>query len=71
MITFEHVTKRYQSGSTALQDVSFHLDPGEMVFLTGHSGAGKSTLSAIRTSKERYVPHWKKSVCRERKNRGP
>jgi len=44
MITFEHVTKRYQSGSIALQDVSFHLDPGEMTFLTGHSGAGKSTL---------------------------
>jgi len=44
MITFEHVTKRYESGISALQDVSFHLDPGEMVFLTGHSGAGKSTL---------------------------
>jgi cell division transport system ATP-binding protein len=44
MITFEHVTKRYQGGSVALRDVSFHLDPGEMVFLTGHSGAGKSTL---------------------------
>lgn len=44
MITFEHVSKRYQSGSVALQDVNFHLDPGEMVFLTGHSGAGKSTL---------------------------
>lgn len=27
-----------------MADVSFHLSPGEMVFLTGHSGAGKSTL---------------------------
>ena len=27
-----------------MDDVSFHLYPGEMVFLTGHSGAGKSTL---------------------------
>ena len=44
MITFEHVTKRYQGGATALRDINFHLDPGEMVFLTGHSGAGKSTL---------------------------
>jgi cell division transport system ATP-binding protein len=44
MITFEHVTKRYQGGAIALRDINFHLDPGEMVFLTGHSGAGKSTL---------------------------
>jgi cell division transport system ATP-binding protein len=44
MITFEHVTMRYQGGAIALQDVSFHLDAGEMAFLTGHSGAGKSTL---------------------------
>jgi cell division transport system ATP-binding protein len=44
MITFEHVTKRYQGGALALRDVSFHLDQGELVFLTGHSGAGKSTL---------------------------
>lgn len=44
MITFERVTKRYQGGAVALRDISFHLDAGEMVFLTGHSGAGKSTL---------------------------
>jgi cell division transport system ATP-binding protein len=44
MITFEHVTKRYPEGAIALRDISFHLDQGELVFLTGHSGAGKSTL---------------------------
>jgi cell division transport system ATP-binding protein len=44
MITFEHVSKRYPGTANALQDVNFHLDAGEMVFLTGHSGAGKSTL---------------------------
>ncbi len=44
MITFEHVSKRYPGGSRALLDVNFHIDAGEMVFLTGHSGAGKSTL---------------------------
>ena len=44
MITFDHVTKRFQSGSCALRDVNFQLQAGEMVFITGHSGAGKSTL---------------------------
>lgn len=44
MIRFEHVFKRYPERGDALSDVSFELDEGEMVFLTGHSGAGKSTL---------------------------
>jgi len=44
MIEFEHVTKRYPERGDALKDLSLHLAPGEMAFLTGHSGAGKSTL---------------------------
>ncbi|EXJ15753.1 cell division ATP-binding protein FtsE [Imhoffiella purpurea] len=44
MIRFEHVFKRYPERGEALGDISFEMNPGEMVFLTGHSGAGKSTL---------------------------
>lgn len=44
MIRFEHVVKRYPERGDALSDVSFQMEEGEMVFLTGHSGAGKSTL---------------------------
>lgn len=43
MIRFERVSKHY-GGNRALNDVSFTIEPGSMVFVTGHSGAGKSTL---------------------------
>jgi len=44
MISLTHVGKQYGRIHTALADVSFHIQPGEFIFLTGPSGAGKSTL---------------------------
>jgi cell division transport system ATP-binding protein len=44
VIQFASVFKRYSNGFEALKNLSFHIERGAMVFLTGHSGAGKSTL---------------------------
>ncbi len=53
MIRFSQVSKSYGGGRDALSHVTFHLEPGEMAFLTGHSGAGKSTLLKLILLMER------------------
>jgi len=44
MIQFYHVHKSYDGRQQAIRDVSFRVDKGEFVFLTGPSGAGKTTI---------------------------
>ena len=53
MITFSHVTKRYRGGTEALKDVSFTIESGELVVLTGASGAGKTSLLKLIAAIER------------------
>jgi len=43
-IAFQGVSKLYNGGSVALEDVTFRINPGEFITLVGRSGAGKSTI---------------------------
>ena len=44
MIKFDRVHKRYPGNLEALQNITFEISSGDLVFVTGPSGAGKSTL---------------------------
>ena len=43
-IAFEHVTKRYEAGDLAVDDVNLEIAPGSFAVLVGPSGSGKTTL---------------------------
>ena len=44
IIQFDNVSLSYSTGFQALNNISFEVADGEMIFLTGHSGAGKTTV---------------------------
>jgi ABC-type oligopeptide transport system ATPase subunit len=53
MLTLEHVSKTYRVGAfgskslQAVDDVTFSVEPGEVVALIGESGSGKSTIGRM------------------------
>ncbi|MBI2811457.1 MAG: ABC transporter ATP-binding protein [Candidatus Melainabacteria bacterium] len=46
-VEFKHVRFSYSENRTALKDLSFKIEPGEMVAFVGPSGAGKTTITQL------------------------
>src|SRR4051794_13502526 len=51
MITLNNIKKTYNKGQvTAVKNISFNVNPGELFGLIGPDGAGKTTLFRILTT---------------------
>jgi ATP-binding cassette subfamily B protein len=46
-VSFENVSFSYNSLGSALRDISFSVQPGQLVALLGGSGSGKSTIASL------------------------
>ena len=46
-VNFKHVTFSYNQGDQIIHDLSFEVQPGQVVGLVGPSGAGKSTIASL------------------------
>ena len=53
MLTIANVTKRFDTGTVALERVDLRVEPGEIVALIGTTGCGKSTLLRLVGGLER------------------
>lgn len=54
IIHFDSVSKYFSEDAFAVKDVTFVVEPGELVFITGPSGSGKTTLMRLLTRE--YTP---------------
>ena len=52
MIEFRNVSKKYGTGTVAVENANFKIDKGEFAFLIGDSGSGKSTMIKMMLKEE-------------------
>ncbi len=52
MIHLKGVSKTYHPDTSALKNITLHIEPGEFVSIVGQSGSGKSTLAKLLFAEE-------------------